>query len=84
MIDPVTAATLWVLWGKLAEPIIADACKDHLKGKLANFFFWLEGHGKKDELQAAYEEAMHSWRTKVFAPVVLAGEGGIIDAVRRA
>ena len=58
MIDPVTTATLWVLWGRLAERLIAEACKDHLKGKLGKLFSWLEGHGKKDELQAAYEEAL--------------------------
>ncbi len=58
MIDPVTTATLWVFWGKLAEPLIAEACEKHLHGKLGEFFTWIGSHPKRDELQRAYEEAL--------------------------
>lgn len=58
MVDPVTTATLWVIWGQALQPIIADACKDHLKGKLGKLFSSIEDGQKKDELQAAYETAL--------------------------
>ena len=58
MLDPLTTPLLVLVLGRLAQELITDACKDHLKGKLKRLFGWVEKSGRKDELQLAYEDAM--------------------------
>jgi hypothetical protein len=59
MVEPVTTSLTLLVLGKLAEDLILDACKDHVKGKLKGLLSRLEGEGSTaDELQAAFEDAL--------------------------
>ena len=58
MLDPLTTPLLVLVLGNLAQELITDACKDHLKNKLKKFFGWLEGLGEKDKLELAYQDTM--------------------------
>jgi hypothetical protein len=61
MVEPVTTSLTLLVLGKLAEDLILDACKDHVKGKVAALLTGLEGGGNTgDELQVAYEDALKS------------------------
>src|SRR5207247_2388905 len=56
--DLVISPLLLVVLGKMAQELIADACKDHLKDKLKSFFGWLETLGERDKVESAYRDAM--------------------------
>ncbi len=56
--DPITTPLLILVLGNLAQELIADACKDHLKDKLKSVFGWLEKLGEYDKVELAYHDAM--------------------------
>ncbi len=56
--EPVTTSLLVGVLGNLAQKLIADACKDHLKAKLTSLFGWLEKLGERDKVELAYQDAM--------------------------
>ncbi len=58
MVDPVTTPPPLLVLGKLAEDLLLDACKDHVKGKVSTLLSRLEDTGDADELQSAYEDAL--------------------------
>jgi len=58
MLDPVTTPLLFLVLGKLAQELITDACKDHLKGQFKRLFGWLGKLGEKDKVELAYQDAM--------------------------
>ncbi len=56
--DPLVTPLLVYVLGNLAQELITEACKDHLKDKLKSFFGWLQKLGERDKLELAYQDAM--------------------------
>ncbi|MBN2296717.1 MAG: HEAT repeat domain-containing protein [Pirellulales bacterium] len=56
--DLVTTSLLVLVLGKLAQDVIADACKDYLKNKLKQLFDKMEKIGQLDDVERAYQDVM--------------------------